>query len=108
MRYCLTGTSHRVNSIVVMKRSRPDGDDELEIRPSKRICKRSLPTHLVTKELPDYYRGKRVGPEEKLDNGSTYRNKVDDQRKLLKMSHMGGNSEVKNPSSATNSRLDRF
>ena len=87
MRYCLTGTSHRVNSILVMKSSRPDGDDELEIRPSKRNCKRSLPTDLVTKELPDYHRGKRVGPEEidvvkKLDIGSTYKNKADNQRKL--------------------------
>ena len=60
-----SGTSHRVNSILVMKRkySEKTADDEFNAeRPQKRICRRSLPTDIVTKDLPEYYGGKRVGP----------------------------------------------
>ena len=60
-----SGTSHRVNSILVMNRkySEKTADDEFNAeRPQKRICRRSLPTDIVTKDLPEYYGGKRVGP----------------------------------------------
>jgi hypothetical protein len=47
-----SGTSHRVNSILVMKRrlSESSGDEESDVRPRKRICRRSLPADIVTIE----------------------------------------------------------
>ena len=85
-----SGTSHRVNSILVMKRkySEKTADDEFNVeRPQKRICRRSLPTDIVTKYLPEYYGGKRVGPGvlrfvQNLEIGSCYHVKADKQRKL--------------------------
>ena len=74
-----------------MKRKLSDDDSENEspmLRPpKKRICRRSLPANIVTKEVPNYYSGKRVGPGElkigrNLDIGSTYKAKADVQRKL--------------------------
>ena len=62
-----SGTSHRVNSILVTINS-PETNQEVEegeeeyCRPTKRKCRRSLPPEAVSSEIPDYYGGKRVGP----------------------------------------------
>ena len=64
------GTSHRVNSILVLKQEPQDGleenlEDSNEVSdhpPAKRKCKRSLAADVISKEIPDYHRGRRVGP----------------------------------------------
>ncbi|CAB4007602.1 Hypothetical predicted protein [Paramuricea clavata] len=63
------GTSHRVNSILVMKRQPQEtfeenleGDGEQYHPPVKRKCKRSLSADVITREIQDYYGGRRVGP----------------------------------------------
>ena len=64
------GTSHRVNSILVLKQEPQDGleenledsDEVPDHPPAKRKCKRSLAADVISKEIPDYYGGRRVGP----------------------------------------------
>ena len=62
------GTSHRVNSILVLKQEHREGAEDNsggevpEEPPAKRKCKRSLLGDVVNKEIPEYYRGRRVGP----------------------------------------------
>ena len=57
------GTSHRVNSILVTKRSRcVDQDEQNNFPPTKRKCRRSLPAEKVNFDVPEYFHGKRVGP----------------------------------------------
>ena len=58
-------TSHRVNSILVTMKA-PEANQEVEegeeeyCRPTKRKCRRSLPSEAVSSDIPDYYGGKRV------------------------------------------------
>ena len=68
-----SGTSHRVNSILVMQRKPGlDGEQSGEALdeactytpPTKKKCKRSLPSDVVTRVIPEYYGGKRIGPGE--------------------------------------------
>lgn len=66
------GTSHRVNSILVLKRKAEDIEDEVEgieepqqlpgNHVAKRKCRRALSSDIVTREIPDYYGGTRCGP----------------------------------------------
>ena len=62
-----SGTSHRVNSILVTMKV-PETNQEVEegqeeyCCTTKRKCQRSLPPDAVSSEIPDYYEGKRVGP----------------------------------------------
>ena len=63
------GTSHRVNSILILKRQpretlekNLDEEDVHYNPPVKRKCKRSLSTDVVVREIPDYYGGNRIGP----------------------------------------------
>ena len=62
-----SGTSHRVNSILVTMKTPETNEeaeeDEEEYCPlTKRKCGRSLPPEAVSSKIPDYYGGKRVGP----------------------------------------------
>ena len=61
-----SGTSHRVNCILVTERSEGESGDESDDQdcapPVARKCRRSLPATVVTKETSEYYGGKRVGP----------------------------------------------
>ena len=66
-----SGTSHRVNPILVTEREPElDGKQSEEALdepctytpPTKKKCKRSLPLDVVTRVLPEYYGGKRIGP----------------------------------------------
>ena len=63
-----TGTSHRVNSILVLKQEHRvgaednSGDKVPQKPPAKRKCKRSVVGDVVNKETPGHYRGRRVGP----------------------------------------------
>ena len=63
-----SGTSHRVNSILVTEKSARQSDDESDDQdyepPVAKKCRRSLPATVVTREIPEYYGGKRVGPGE--------------------------------------------
>ena len=65
------GTSYRVNPILVTEREPElDGKQSEEALdepytytpPTKKKCKRSLPLDVVTRMLPEYYGGKRIGP----------------------------------------------
>ena len=57
-----------MNCILVTERSEGESGDESDDQdypptvPKK--CRRSLPATVVTKEIPEYYGGKRVGPWE--------------------------------------------
>ena len=64
-----SGTSHRVNSILVTERNEkerrvrwPDRD---YAPPVAKKCRRSLPATVVTREIPEYYGGKREGKDRK-------------------------------------------
>ena len=63
-----SGTSHRVNSILVTERNETENRDELDDQdfapPVAKKCRRSLPATVVTREIPEYYGGKRKGPGE--------------------------------------------
>ena len=63
-----SGTCHRVNSILVTQRnekeSRDESDDQDFALPVAKKCRRSLPATVVTREIPEYYSGKREGPGE--------------------------------------------
>ena len=65
-----SGTSHRVNSILVTERNetecRDESDDQDFAPPVAKKCRRSLPATVVTGEIPEYYGGKRKGPGELL------------------------------------------
>ena len=62
-----SGTSHRVNSILVTMKA-PETNQEVEedeeeyCCPTKRKYRISLPPEAVSSEILDYYGGKRVGP----------------------------------------------
>ena len=62
------GTSHRMNSILVLKQEHREGAEDNsggevpEEPPAKRKYKRSLVGDVVNKETPKYYKGRRVGP----------------------------------------------
>ena len=70
------GTSHRVNSILVLKKmvrkNWPEQDENEngdwteylvpDNPPAKRKCRRALSAEVVMKDIPEYYRGRRVGP----------------------------------------------
>ena len=68
-----SGTSHRVNSILVTE-SKLGLDEEQSGKaldkpctytlPTKKECKISLPSDVVTRVIPEYYGGKRTGPGE--------------------------------------------
>ena len=66
-----SGTSHRVNSILVTTKAteinREMEDDDQYQCPAKRKCHRSLPPEAISREIRDYYGGKRVGPGELLE-----------------------------------------
>ena len=85
-----SGTSHRVNSILVIK-GKPtetaEVSEESSERPAKRKCRRSLPTDIVVREIPHYYRGKRMGPGvlnhmKDINNSSSYIDKANGIREL--------------------------
>ena len=63
-----SGTSHRVNFILVTKRNdrkrTDESDDHDHAPPVAKKCSKSLPTTVVTREIPEYYGRKREGPEE--------------------------------------------
>jgi len=63
-----SGTSHRVNSILVTERNERESGDESDDQdyapPVAKKCRRSLPATVVTEEIPEYYGAKRVGPGE--------------------------------------------
>ena len=85
-----SGTSHQVNSTLIIKGKSTETDDvanEVQERPSKRKCRLSLPTDLVAREILDYYGGKRMGPGElayvkDLTIASSYKDKAFTQREL--------------------------
>ena len=88
-----SGTSHRVNSILVLEKKQEDNGDNVKDKdyepPSKKKCKRSLPSDTVTRKIPEYYGGKRVGSGElphvqNLGISSSYDNKA----KLLRMHYL--------------------
>ena len=88
-----SGTSQRVNSILVLEKMQEDNGDNVQDKdfepPSKKKCKRSLPSDTVTREIPEYYGGKRVGQGElphvqNLGISSSY----DDKAKLLRMHYL--------------------
>ena len=88
-----SGTSHRVNSILVLEKMQEDNGDNVQDKdyepPSKKQCERSLPSDTVTREIPEYYGGERVGPGElshvqNLGISSSY----DDKAKLLRMHYL--------------------
>ena len=57
------GTSHRVNSILVTKKSTNHVQGRAILAaPTKKKCRRSLPSDKVVSDIPDYVHGKRVGP----------------------------------------------
>ena len=84
-----SGTSHRVNSILVTTKAMEinremEEDDEYQC-PAKRKCRRSLPPEAISSEIRDYYGGKRVGPGElievkNLSRSTSYVNIRDIQR----------------------------
>ena len=84
-----SGTSHRVNSILVTTKATEinremEEDDEYQC-PAKRKCRRSLPPEAISSEIRDYYGGKRVGPGElievkNLSRSTSYLNIRDIQR----------------------------
>ena len=55
-----------MNSTLVTKRNERESGDESDGQeyapPVAKKCRRSLPETVVTKEIPEYYGGKRVGP----------------------------------------------
>ena len=63
-----SGISHRVNSILVTERnareSGDESDDQEYAPPVAKKCRRSLPATVVTRQIPEYYGGKREGPGE--------------------------------------------
>ena len=86
----VSGTSHRVNSILVTMKT-PETNQEVEegeeeyCRPTKRKCQRYLPSEAVSSEIPDYYGDKRVGPGKlnevkNLSQSCSYLNLKDIQR----------------------------
>ena len=85
-----SGTSHRVNSILVIKGKPTETDgvaDEAQERPAKRKCRRSLPTDFLARQIPDHYGWKCMGPGElsyvkDLTIASSYKDKAIMQREL--------------------------
>ena len=66
-----SGTSHRVNSILMTTKATKinremEEDDEYKYL-AKRKCRRSLPPEAISTEIRDYYGGKRVGPGELIE-----------------------------------------
>ena len=63
-----SGTSHRVNSILVTELKEEErgheSDDQEYVPPVAKKCRRSLPVTVVSRDIPDYYGGKREGPGE--------------------------------------------
>lgn len=63
-----TGSSHRANSILVLKKKEEQNQQPEDVEneacepPLKKKCKRSLPSDIVIREIPEYCGGKRVGP----------------------------------------------
>ena len=81
----LEGTSHFVNSILITEqkeRERGHGSDDQEYAPPvAKKCRRSLPATMVTRDIPEYYGGKREGQGElqlvqSLGVSSCYRDKA--------------------------------
>ena len=88
-----SGTSHRVNSIFVLEKKQKDNGDNAEDKdyepPSKKKCKRSLPSDTVTREIPEYYGTKRVGPGEQAHvQNLGMRSSYDDKAKLIRMHYL--------------------
>ena len=65
-----SGTSHRVNSMLVQRKATQEGksttEEEEFVQPTKRKCLRSLPANAVLREIPEYYSGKRSGHQVNL------------------------------------------
>ena len=63
-----SGTSHFVNSILITEqkeRESGQGSDDQEYAPPVgKKCRRSLPATMVSRDIPEYYGGKREGPGE--------------------------------------------
>ena len=63
-----SGTSHRVNSILVTELKEGErgheSHDQEYVPPVAKKCRRSLPVTVVSRDIPDYYGGKREGPGE--------------------------------------------
>ena len=59
----VSGTSHRVNSILVTERNEKESEDESDdqdyVPPVTKKCRRSLPAIVVTREITEYSGGKR-------------------------------------------------
>ena len=57
-----SGTSHRVNSILVQRKATQEGISTTEekefLQPTKRKCLCSLPANAFLREIPEYYCGK--------------------------------------------------
>ena len=82
-----SGTSHRVNSILVTEqKERESGhgsDDQQYVLPVAKKCRRSLPATVVTRDIPEHYGGKMEGPGElhlvqNLGVSSCYRDKANE------------------------------
>ena len=63
-----SGTSHRVNSILVQRKATQESinttEEEEFVQSTKRKCLSSLPANAVLGEIPEYYSCKRSGPGE--------------------------------------------
>ncbi len=61
-----SGTSHRVNSMLVTENSATESaaesDDADYTPPVAKKCRRSLSESVVTREIPEYYGGRQTGP----------------------------------------------
>ena len=84
-----SGTSHRVNSILVQRKATQEGisttEDEEFVQPTKQKCLRSLPANVVLREIPEYYSGKQSGSGELI-----HVQKLDESRKYAETNYYQG------------------
>ena len=87
-----SGTSHFVNSILITEqKERESGhgsDDQEYTPPVGKKCRRSLPATMVSRDIPEYYGGKREGPGE-LQLVQNLRVTVTKQKKWLRTTLCG-------------------
>ena len=85
------GTSHCVNSILVFLSLLSEAvGNEVSQPPLKKKCKRSLPSDIVIREIPEYHGRKRVGPGELpyVQNLGLIRSSYDDKAKKDRMLYL--------------------